>query len=120
MRLGLALIASTCLACGDDATVTDARGRDGGSIDAARDSGAASDASIDSGADTGAPLAAYADLAIGPYERTLPILIDSLRADAAAYDTSATYSHSAAQGYVLQAAAILLDDSLGLAEFFWG
>jgi hypothetical protein len=113
MRARLALLVSTCLACGDDATVTDARGPDGGSTDAARDAGAGSDASRDSGADAGAPLPDYPDLAIGPYERTLPILIDSLRADAAAYDTSATYSHSAAQGYVLQAIAILLDDSLG-------
>jgi hypothetical protein len=44
-----------------------------------------------------------ADFSLGPYPHALPVLLDSLQSNAAALDTSTTYGHAAAQGYLLQA-----------------
>lgn len=45
------------------------------------------------------------DFSLGPYPSALAILLPSLRSNARAYDSSRTFGHSAAQGYVLQAVA---------------
>ncbi|MEZ4446877.1 MAG: hypothetical protein R3B72_47800 [Polyangiaceae bacterium] len=58
------------------------------------------------------PLEALADFRIGPYASALSMLDDSIDAGFDAYDTSTTYSHSAAQGYVLQTVGAYLDVSL--------
>ncbi|MCH9688986.1 MAG: hypothetical protein K0V04_46565 [Deltaproteobacteria bacterium] len=62
------------------------------------------------GSDTGPPVEppAFPDLEIGPYPSALTMAIDSMESGAAALDTSTTYDHSAAQGYLLQAIGELL------------
>ncbi len=50
----------------------------------------------------------YPDLALGPYPSLLTMAIDSMLSNAESLDTSTTYGHSAAQGYVLQAIGELL------------
>jgi len=50
----------------------------------------------------------YPDLALGPYPSLLTLAVDSMLANADALDTSTSYTHSAGQGYVLQAIGELL------------
>lgn len=73
----------------------------------------AEDAADDAGADVAQPAPPYPELRVGPYEHGVQLLVDSLRSTMQAYNTSTSYSHSASQGYVLQAVALLLDHSLG-------
>ncbi len=89
-----------------DAAVIDAN--DDAAPDAGVTDAAVEDAEVDAGSDAGPPVPPFPDLAIGPYESTLPMLIASMRSNAVALDTGATYGHSAAQGYLLQAIAELL------------
>jgi len=123
------LVLSSALGCAPGSAETDGgiRSPDGGSLDAvvqddavpgAHDAesgvtldgavgdGAASDASV--GDDAGPLRPSFPDLAIGPYRQLLPMLLASIEANCAALDTSASYGHSAAQGYVLQAIGELL------------
>jgi len=53
----------------------------------------------------------YPDLSLGPYPSLLTMATDSMLANADSLDTSSTYGHSAAQGYVLQAIGELLWDA---------
>jgi len=55
------------------------------------------------------------DFSLGPYPSALAILLPSLRSNARAYDSSRTFGHSAAQGYVLQAIARTLQAARGRA-----
>ncbi len=50
----------------------------------------------------------YPDLALGPYPSLTTQAIDSMLSNTDALDTSTSYGHSAAQGYVLQAMGELL------------
>lgn len=128
MRCLLALVISLG-ACGDDATPDAGTGRDAGPGDDAgldagpdvggdggRDAGAAADGgSADAGiTDAGAP-EPLPDMTLGPYPSALEILLGSLRSNAESLDTSTTYTHSAAQGYLLQATAALLSAARGRA-----
>ncbi len=63
----------------------------------------------DSGS-TGEPgtLGPYPDLALGPYPSLLTMAVDSMLSNTEALDTSSSYTHSAGQGYVLQAIGELL------------
>lgn len=56
----------------------------------------------------GAELPPYPDLALGPYPSLTTQAIDSMLSNTEALDTSTSYGHSAAQGYVLQAIGELL------------
>lgn len=113
-----AMVLGVAVGCGGDdvATGRDAGRPDGGPRDAGahdgsddRDAGPGPD--LDSGPAPEPP--PYDDIAIGPYPSALRILVDSLPPLAERFDTRANYDHSAAQGYVLQATALLLDDSRG-------
>lgn len=64
------------------------------------------------GAGGSEPLPALADFSIGPYTSAAAMLDNSIDAAFSAYDTSSTYSHSAAQGYTLQAVGAYLRVSL--------
>jgi|GEM_PF-1987280 len=78
---------------------------DGGSTGGNDDTGTTGD---DTGT-TGEPQAPpYPDLALGPYPSLLTMAIDSMLANTESLDTSVVYSHSAGQGYVLQAIGELL------------
>lgn len=59
----------------------------------------------------GRALPPYPDLSLGPYPSLLTMAIDSMLSNAENLDTSTTYGHSAAQGYVLQAIGELLWDA---------
>jgi len=56
----------------------------------------------------GTELPPYPDLALGPYPSLTTQAIDSMLSNTNALDTSTSYGHSAAQGYVLQAIGELL------------
>lgn len=65
-----------------------------------------------SGSTTGEEsLGPYPDLALGPYPSLLTMATDSMISNAESLDTSTTYSHSAGQGYLLQAIGELLWDA---------
>ncbi len=70
--------------------------------------GAGGDANGGGGSGGQQPLAPLEDFTIGPYPSALGMLDASLDAAFAAYDTSTSYSHSAAQGYTLQSVGALL------------
>ena len=92
----------------------------GGQLDTttgAEDGGSSSGAStpdVDTGSSgdssSGSPetLGPYPDLALGPYPSLLTMAVDSMLANAESLDTSTSYTHSAGQGYVLQAIGELL------------
>ncbi|MBL4684632.1 MAG: hypothetical protein JKY37_08600 [Nannocystaceae bacterium] len=84
-----------------------------GSGSTASEEDGATDAADVSGDWTGAggTLGPYPDLSLGPYPSLLSLAVDSMLANAESYDTSANFSHSAAQGYVLQAIGELLWDA---------
>jgi hypothetical protein len=119
LRSSLALVLASC-ACADPPSTPDGGpAHDAGPPhDATADAGSERDAAVETDAstavDSGTELPPYPDLAIGPYPSALALLVDAIRYNAR-YDTGSTYSHSAAQGYVLQATALLLEDSLGHA-----
>lgn len=135
--LSLLCLVTLLCACGGDDEPTDAGGADAGgadasvdvSDDAGMDSGpdaseddageedaSATDASTDAGTDVGTdagmdatvPAPEFPDFPIGPYTSALTMLVDSLLSNAASLDTSARYSESAAQGYLLQGIGTLL------------
>ncbi|MCC7535715.1 MAG: hypothetical protein IT379_05855 [Deltaproteobacteria bacterium] len=58
--------------------------------------------------DASVALPTFPELAIGPYRACLAMLLASIRSNAESLDTSRTYGHSAAQGYLLQAIGELL------------
>ncbi len=77
------------------------------SATATRPSGG-SESSGSDGSTGGVALPPYPDLALGPYTSLTTQAIDSMLSNADTLDTSSTYAHSAAQGYVLQAIGELL------------
>ncbi len=91
---------------GDDASVD---AGDDAALDAALDTSEAdaSDSAI-LDADTEPPRDPFPDVSLGPYASLTQMLVRSLRSNARSLDTSATYTHSAGQGYVLQAIGELL------------
>lgn len=103
----------------------DARSPDGGALDAtaptddvpldvARDTADVTDVSAaDAGATDAAPLPVLGDFSLGPYPSALALIQRSIISNARALDSSATFTESAAQGYLLQAIARFLQAARG-------
>lgn len=107
----VSLLASTVIGCDGSDAHDDAGTRldaQAGSDASARSDSSIPDAAVDAAPDAWRPLPPFPDFAIGPYRSALSILVASIRSNAETLDTSRTYSHSAAQGYVLQAIGELL------------
>ena len=118
------MVVALMLGCGAETTPADAApGSDvGETVDAGRDASAAPDAALDAhvedagsvdasadvAPDAAPPWPALPDLSIGPYTSLRAMLLAGVRSNAASLDTGATYTHAAAQGYLLQAIAELL------------
>ncbi len=78
--------------------------------------GASTGASTGGSSTTGdQPLQDLEDMSLGPYPSALTMLLDSIEENAASLNTAEQFSHSAGQGYVLQANAALLQAAWGHA-----
>jgi hypothetical protein len=83
-------------------------------LDVARDSADATDVTTrDAVASDAAPLPALDDFSLGPYPSALALIQRSIASNVRALDSSATFTESAAQGYLLQAIARFLQAARG-------
>lgn len=92
-------------------TGSDTTDAGGSTTGAASTSEATGEAGSTEGSTGGEVLPPYPDLSLGPYPSLLAMATDSMLSNAESLDTSATYGHSAGQGYVLQAIGELLWDA---------
>lgn len=99
---------STDQAAPDTATPSDA-------VDEVATDAAVTDSSSIFPTEDTAALPPIDDFSLGPYPSARDILIRSFRASAKSYNTSTTYAHSAAQGYLLQAIGTFLWATRGRA-----
>lgn len=95
---------------GGDADDTDAGGETTADTTAgdSDDGGTATGDDGDSSSGGQVRLPPFPDLALGPYPSLLTMVLDSIASNADGLDTSDTYTHSAGQGYLLQAIGELL------------